>query len=85
MTAKLPTMVPIENSSNVVAVGYQPDDRYLFVQFKSGMHKFEDVSPALHEKFMASESKGKFFASEIRGQHQSSKVPHEKRAEEKAE
>ena len=84
MTAKLPTMIPVE-SSNIVAVGYDPHDRYLFIRFKSGIYRFEDVSPALHEQLLAADSKGKFVGAEIKGKYQSSKVPQEQPAGEKAE
>lgn len=67
-------MIPV-TSTNIVAIGYEPADRYLFVQFAKDTFRYEDVSPETWGAFLGAESKGKFFAAEIKGQYRSFKVP----------
>lgn len=68
-------MVPVNCSSNVKAVGYDPQARTMHVQFHSGNHySYADVPPATHEAFMAADSKGKHFSQHIVKNFQHTKV-----------
>lgn len=57
-------------SSNIESVGYDPDERRLHVEFKSG-HKIDhlDVPPEEHSRFMAASSHGKHYAARIKDQY----------------
>lgn len=61
-------LTPVQ-SSQIAAVGFDTVSSTLAVRFNGGgkTYLYRDVSPDLHKRFMASDSKGKFFASEIRG------------------
>lgn len=57
-------------SSNLKAVGYDPETKTLRVQFSSGgSYDYPGVDPELHEQFLAADSVGKFFHSRIRGRN----------------
>lgn len=69
------SMLPIEGSSNVKAIGYDPDSQLLRVQFHSGaIYNFSGVSADKHEAFLHAASKGQHFQKNIRGKHPSEKV-----------
>lgn len=53
-------------SSNVVAVGYLPERRQLFVQFKDSVYRYDEVPPNLHDDLWHAESIGKFIHSRVR-------------------
>lgn len=74
-TKSLPAMTPVE-SSNIKAVGYDPDAHAMHVQFKSGGHyRYAGVPKAAHEAFMAAPSKGSHFAQNVAGKFEHTKVP----------
>jgi hypothetical protein len=67
-------LTPVE-SSNIKAIGYDPNSRTLHVQFNSGAtHQYEDVSPDKHAALMAADSKGSHFHANIKNAHTSSRV-----------
>lgn len=67
-------MTPVE-SSNVKAVGYDPDTRVMRIEFHSGgIYDHSDVPASDHQIFMAAGSKGKHYHRHIRGVHASSKI-----------
>lgn len=61
-------MVEIE-STNLCAVGYDPEKRELCVSFKSNpktRYSYANVEPEVFSDFMQAKSKGSFFHSQIR-------------------
>lgn len=67
-------MKPVERSSTIEAVGYDPATQLLKVKFKSGgTYHYESVPAAEHQKLMAAESIGKHFHAHIRGAFKSEK------------
>lgn len=67
-------MKPVK-SSNIKAIGYNPLDRTLRVEFiGSGIYNFHDVSPQEHAALMAAESHGKHFQTYIRHSHEFTKL-----------
>lgn len=60
-------MTPVE-SSNLAAVGYDPAQRTLYVEFKGGgLYAYADVPPATHAALMAAPSKGRYLNAEVKG------------------
>lgn len=58
---------PID-SSNLAAVGYDPDRQVLSVEFTSGsVFHYYSVTLDVFEAFGAAESRGQFYAKQIRG------------------
>jgi hypothetical protein len=65
-----PIKVPLEPvvSSNLEAIGYDPQRQILAVQFKSGtLYHYGSVSLELVTDLYAAESKGRFYTSHIKG------------------
>lgn len=61
-------MLPVE-SSNIAAIGYDPHDLVLQVDFLNGGHyQYFDVPPQIFEGFQAASSKGGYFNYEIKGE-----------------
>lgn len=61
-------MTPIDRSSTIEAVGFDPATQLLKVKFKSGgTYNFEGVPAAAHDNLMAAESIGKHFHAHIKG------------------
>lgn len=62
-------------SSNVAAVGYDPNRRILEIEFLSGsIYHYRNVPQQVHQDLMAAESKGRFLNSIIKGQYPSNLV-----------
>ena len=56
------------DSSNVEAIGYDPDTRELYVQFiKSGNYVYVDVEEWVFDEFLQAESKGQYLNQNIKG------------------
>lgn len=67
-------MIPV-NSSNISAIGYDPELRTLTVRFKSGdAHCYEDVSHDHYHALMNADSVGKYFHLHIRNAHKARKA-----------
>lgn len=67
-------LVPVE-SSNVDAVGYDPEIRVLRVRFKGGhSYDYADVPADAYHNVMAAPSKGGYFAAHIKPKYAASKV-----------
>jgi hypothetical protein len=69
--------IPLEavTSSNLAAIGYDPQKKILAVQFRSGaIFHYAGVSLETATAFYAAESKGKHFAHAIRGLYQGEKM-----------
>lgn len=55
-------------SSNIQAVGYDPESQTLHVQFKGGStYAFAGVPPEHHSGLLDAESAGQYFHKHIRG------------------
>lgn len=68
-------MRPVQ-SSNLKAIGYNPDSRELFVQMvrNDSVYKYAGVSLNLFERFTNAESKGRFFVREIKDKFETTKL-----------
>ena len=54
-------------SSTMVSVGYNGQDKILEIEFTSGaVYQYMDVPAVVHKALMRAESKGRYFNSEIR-------------------
>jgi lysyl-tRNA synthetase class 2 len=61
----------VVTSSYVGAVGYDGENKVLYVQFRTGKtYKYSGVQLAVYDSFLAAESKGKYFAGNIRNHYQ---------------
>jgi len=77
--------VPV-SSSNLVSVGYDPDEKTLIVEFKGGaLYSYSGVPKLIYDRLLASESKGSFFSSNIKPVYMCSKLSKEKKEEKKEE
>ena len=62
-------------SSTILSVGYDPASETLEVEFKSGgTYQYYNVPQAVHQQFMASDSKGKFHHVYIKNSYPCSRV-----------
>ena len=63
------------NSSNLAAIGYDPDKQELVVRFHSGtQYRYHSVPPQVHEAFLGAKSMGIYFTREIRGKFDTEKL-----------
>ena len=70
----MPEMNPVV-SSNVEAIGYDPDNRKLHVRFHSGTtYVYLDVAERVFHEFMEADSKGKYLNANVKGQYQYAKL-----------
>jgi len=53
-------------SSNIVSMGYDPDEQILEVEFKNGVYQYIGVKPDVHQAMIEADSKGKYFTSVIK-------------------
>ena len=59
--------VPVASSS-IASAGYRVGEELLEVRFRSGaVYRYLKVPPAVHDAFMAAQSKGRYFNEVIRG------------------
>lgn len=71
-TRELPVFesAPVEGSSNVLEIGYEPRSCVLEVRFRDGSrYRYRDVSPDTYAAFAGSTSKGSFFHQVIRDKY----------------
>lgn len=59
-------------SSNIESIAFHEET--LFVQFKSGLYRYNKVPLEVYEEMKKSESKGKFMNSAIKGTYEFEKV-----------
>ena len=59
-------------SSNIISVGH--DGTNLYVNYKSGTYKYENVDRSIFESLLTSDSKGKFMNENIKGRYNYIKV-----------
>lgn len=58
------------SSSNVFAIGYDPNSEVLEVEFTNGaVYSYSGVPPGEYEGFMNADSKGKYLHSNIKGRY----------------
>lgn len=63
-------MQPVE-SSNVSAVGYDPESQTMHVEFKGGSrYEYAGVPPETHAELMQAQSIGRHLHERIKGAHQ---------------
>lgn len=68
-------MIAVE-SSNVKALGYDPDNRNAYAEFtKSGLYCYKEVPQTVFDDWLASESKGKYFHKHIKEKYEYEKIP----------
>ena len=61
-----PKMIFVD-SSNIEAIGHDPDQRELYVQFQNGRtYVYADVSVQTYEEFLQADSKGSYLNREIK-------------------
>ena len=59
-------------SSNIISVGH--DGTNLYVNYKSGTYKYENVDKSVYESLLTSESKGRFMNENIKGKYTYTRV-----------
>ena len=54
-------------SSNLLEVGYNEENKKLFVKFNSGwVYGYHEVEPGVFDQLLSADSKGKFFNANIK-------------------
>jgi hypothetical protein len=62
-------------STDIRAIGYDPDNQILEVEFNSGgVYQYSGVPPYEHEGIMNADSKGKYLHSNIKNRYPFSKL-----------
>ena len=61
-------------STNIVAIGYDPQNEILAVQFKKGIYHYNGFPEHLFQAFQEAPSKGKFLRAYILNQYPYDKV-----------
>jgi hypothetical protein len=59
-------------SSNIISIGH--DGTNLYVNYKSGTYKYENVDKSVYESLISSESKGRFMNENIKGKYTYSRL-----------
>lgn len=63
------------SSSNIAAIGYDPDSQTLEIEFlNGGVYQYFDVPQHIHEGLMNAGSHGQYLAQNIKGAYRYSKV-----------
>lgn len=62
-------------SSNISAIGYDPDSEILEVEFSDGVvYEYRDVPKRLHLKLMKAKSPGRVLHAEIKGKFRCERI-----------
>ena len=61
-------------SSNILSVGYDNSTKSLYVNYKSGIYKYDNVESSVYENLMSSDSKGRFMNENIKGRYNYSRL-----------
>lgn len=65
------SMAPLQGSTNVKAVGYDPKTGTLFIDYHRGRtYAYAGIPPELHSNIIAAESPGRFLHENVIGQPQ---------------
>lgn len=68
------TREPVK-SSHIKAIGYDPEERHLEVEFHDGTCcRYLGVPPDLHRDLMASDSPGKMMHARVRGAYKHERI-----------
>ena len=59
-------------SSNIISIGH--DGTNLYVNYKSGTYKYENVDKTIYESLLTSDSKGKFMNENIKGKYSYTRI-----------
>ncbi|MBP9819168.1 KTSC domain-containing protein [Candidatus Woesebacteria bacterium] len=66
--------IPV-NSSNIAAIGYDPDSSILEIEFNDGsIYQYFGVPELVHQELMDAGSHGKYFAQNIKNDYEYKKV-----------
>lgn len=66
--------IPVE-SSDIVSIGYDPDERTLEVEFGANrIYRYREVAPDIHAQFMKADSYGRYFFAHINGRYRYEKI-----------
>lgn len=66
--------IPVE-SSDIVSIGYDPDENTLEVEFGGGrIYRYREVAPDIHAQFMKADSYGSYFFAHINGRYRYQKL-----------
>lgn len=65
--------IPVE-SSNIISVGYDETTSSMYVNYRSGTYKYDDVEKSVYESLLTSTSKGRFMNENIKGRYNYSRV-----------
>jgi hypothetical protein len=72
----VPELVPIEDSSNVRAIGYDDASKYLYIQFhpeserdRPPTYRYANVPSQIYRRFLGAPSKGMFVWASIKGKY----------------
>lgn len=62
---------PLQKSSNIKAVGYDPGSQTLIIEYHKGRsYAYQGVTPDMHSNIFASESPGKYLHENVIGKPQ---------------
>lgn len=62
-------MIQVE-SSNIAAVGYDPETQVLDIEFNTGdRYSYDDVPKSTYDELMRASSVGRYFAANIKGRY----------------
>jgi hypothetical protein len=59
-------------SSNIISIGH--DGTNLYVNYKSGTYKYDNVDKSIYESLLNSSSKGQFMNEKIKGKYNYTKL-----------
>lgn len=63
------------SSSNIAAIGYDPDSQTLEIEFTNGaVYQYFGVPPDEHDGFMNADSKGKYLHANIKSRYSYGKL-----------
>lgn len=68
------------NLSNVRAVGYDPENSVLHIDFGTTTYAYQNVPPEIYDGILAAGSPGKFFYAKIKGKFEFTKLEPKKEA-----
>ena len=61
-------MTTLEKSSNIKAIGYDPETKRMRVEFTKGAtYEYHDVPPHMPKEMLQAPSAGSYFAQQVRG------------------
>lgn len=67
-------MIPVD-SSQIAAIGHNPETSELHVHFKSGgRYSYAGVGAEKFQRFLNAESQGQFLGAQIKGKHEFKKL-----------